>query len=112
MNVPRESLGRHLAVSLRGLSLRTDPTIEVRDRGLGIHPDDFSGTILALGQSDKGQKPYLIGMYGQGGSSTFDKCEYTIIVSRRHPDHLTGGQSDQVGWTVVRRTPQCTGTGL
>ena len=96
-------LGRHLAVSLRGQSLRTDPTIEVRDRGLGIHPDDFSGTILALGQSDKGQKPYLIGMYGQGGSSTFDKCEYTIIVSRRHPDHLTGGQSDQVGWTVVRR---------
>lgn len=96
-------LGQHLVVSLRGQSRRTDPTIEVRDYGLGIHPDDFSDTILALGQSDKGQKPYLIGMYGQGGSSTFDKCEYTIIVSRRHPNHRTDGRSDRVGWTVVRR---------
>lgn len=96
-------LAQHLVVSLRGQSRRTEPTVEVRDYGLGVHPDDFSDTILALGQSSKGEKPYLIGMYGQGGSSTFDKCEYTIIVSRRHPNHLADSQSDRVGWTIVRR---------
>ena len=99
-----QRLARHLVVTLRGQGRDSDPTIEVRDLGLGIHPKDFPDTILALGQSDKGQKPYLIGMYGQGGSSTFDKCEYTIIVSRRHTNHLPRGSSDRVGWTVVRRS--------
>lgn len=82
---------------------RTEPTIVVRDKGLGIHPNEFSSSIVSLGQSQKGQKPYLVGMYGQGGSSTFDKCQYTIIVSRRHPDHLLTGQADLLGWTIVRR---------
>ena len=99
-----QRLARHVVVALRGQGRDSDPTIEVRDLGLGIHPRDFPDTILALGQSDKGQKPYLIGMYGQGGSSTFDKCEYTIIVSRRHTRHLPSGESDRVGWTVVRRS--------
>jgi hypothetical protein len=82
---------------------RDTPTIVVRDRGIGIHPDDFANTIVSLGSSDKGQKLYLVGMYGQGGSSTFDKCEYTIIMSRRHPRHLPRGRPDLVGWTVIRR---------
>ena len=82
---------------------RREPTVVVRDRGIGIHPSEFDTTILAIGQSDKGDRPYLIGMYGHGGSSTFDKCEYTVILSRRRPSLLTPSQKDQVGWTVVRR---------
>ena len=101
--VARE-LAQHITVSFRGDGLRTDPAIEVRDKGMGIHPSEFPDTILALGQSDKGQKNYLVGMYGQGGSSTFDKCDFTVIVSRRHPDHLTNGQTDEVGWTIVRKS--------
>ncbi len=103
-----EATARQLAksvvtVTLRGARRDSDPTIEVRDFGLGIRPEDFAQTILALGQSDKGQKPYLIGMHGQGGSSTFDKCDYTIILSRRHPNHQLADLDDTVGWTVVRR---------
>ena len=82
------------------------PTIVVRDKGIGIHPDEFKETVLALGQSIKGQKPYLVGMYGQGGSSTFDKCEYTVIVSRRTPEYLDAGHEDSLGWTVVRKRLQ------
>ena len=69
------------------------PTVEVRDNGIGIHPTEFADTIVALGQSEKGQRPYLIGMYGQGGSSTFDKSKYTVIISRRHPDQLNDSQA-------------------
>ena len=97
-------LAQHVSVMFRGTGLTSSPTIEVRDKGVGIHPSVFSDTILALGQSDKGQKDYLVGMYGQGGSSTFDKCEYTVIVSRRHPDHLSDEQHDEVGWTIVRKS--------
>jgi len=82
---------------------KADPTVIVKDQGIGIHPNNFKATIVELGQSDKGQRPYLVGMYGQGGSSTFDKCDYTIIVSRRHPNFREEGQSDEVGWTIVRR---------
>ncbi len=97
-------LAQHVRVTIRGQQQGSDPTIDVRDFGLGIHPKEFANTILALGQSDKGRKPYLIGMYGQGGSSTFDKCDYTVIVSRRHPDHLSDEEHDEIGWTVVRRS--------
>ena len=91
-------------VSFKGKRRNSEPTIEVRDCGIGIHPSDFAGSILSLGQSDKGQKPYLVGMYGQGGSSIFDKCEYTVIVSRRHPQHLPAGRHDETGWTIVKRS--------
>ena len=96
-------LAQNVVVTFRGERRADEMTIAVRDHGLGIHPSDFANTILSLGQSDKGQKPYLIGMYGQGGSSTFDKCEYTIIVSRCHQQHLAPDSSDSIGWTVVRR---------
>ena len=103
-----ESAARRIAdrvvVTLRGD--RNSPTVIVRDRGIGIHPDAFKDTVVALGRSQKGQKPYLVGMYGQGGSSTFDKCEYTSIVSRRAPDYLETGHDDLLGWTVVRKRLQ------
>ena len=94
------SLADQVHLVLRGD--RDQPTVLVRDRGIGIHPSDFAESIVSLGQSDKGERPYLIGMYGQGGSSAFEKSEYTIIVSRRHPDLLNSRQ-DLAGWTIVRR---------
>ena len=94
------SLADQVQLVLRGD--RDRPTVLVRDRGIGIHPNDFPESIVSLGQSDKGERPYLIGMYGQGGSSAFEKAEYTIIVSRHHPDLLDGRQ-DLAGWTIVRR---------
>ena len=95
-------LAQHVQMILRGN--KSKPTIVIRDQGIGIHPKSFEQSIVSLGQSDKGQKPYLIGMYGQGGSSTFDKCEYTVIVSRLHPGLLKEEDEDQVGWTIVRRS--------
>ena len=97
------SIAQDVNVLFKGKRRNSTPTIEVMDRGIGIYPSDFSKTILALGQSVKGQKPYLIGMYGQGGSSTYDKCSYTIIVSRRHPKHLRNKEKSQAGWTIVRK---------
>jgi hypothetical protein len=99
---PSSSLSNLVSMHLTGGT--SDPTIAIVDEGIGVHPDDFDTTLLSLQQSSKGGKPYLIGMYGQGGSSTFDKSTYSVIVSRRHPDLLRGGQNDIGGFTVVRRS--------
>jgi len=73
------------------------PTIDVIDNGIGIAPKDFASTILSLQGSNKLKKPYLVGAFGQGGSSTIRFCDYTIIVSRRFDSPPT------VGFTVIRK---------
>lgn len=78
------------------------PTITIQDTGIGQHPTDLPDTILSLGASNKIGKQYLCGAYGQGGSSSFAWCKYTIIVSRQRPEH-TNGRPDLVGWTIIRQ---------
>lgn len=70
-------------------------TIEVRDYGIGITPERMPDTILSLNESNKWQKHYLAGTFGQGGSSTFASSTYTLIASR-YNDHPV------VGFTVVK----------
>jgi hypothetical protein len=41
----------------------------------------FYETILSLSEGNKWQKHYLAGIYGQGGSSTFAVCKYTLIAA-------------------------------
>jgi hypothetical protein len=59
-------------------------------------------TLLSLGQSDKADKPYLIGVFGQGGSSAFSVSEYSIVVTRRAPQILKPGEDGGAGWSIVR----------
>lgn len=74
----------------------------VRDRGMGQRPDRIHRTLLSLGQTDKADKPYMIGVFGQGGSSAFATSEYSIIISRRASD-LTGPGESGIGWSMVRQ---------
>lgn len=78
-------------------------TIETDDEGIGQRPDAFPETFLSLNEDGKITKPYLIGKYGQGGSNTFDFCEYAIIISQAS----TGGD---IGWSIVRFNERLDGT--
>jgi hypothetical protein len=69
---------------------------------MGQVPARMHETLLSLGQSDKADKPYLIGVFGQGGSSAFSVSEYSIIASRRAPVILKPGEGDGIGWSIVR----------
>jgi len=103
-----------IQVILDDSGVETRPTVTVVDRGIGIHPDDFHKTIVGLGGSLKRGKLFLLGAYGWGGSQTFAWCNgalesknieslpLALIVSRKNPELLTGGQRDEVGWTIVR----------
>ena len=55
--------------------------VTIEDNGIGIPLDKMQSTILSLGESNKLQKPYLIGAFGQGGSSTYAHCKYSVICS-------------------------------
>lgn len=79
-----------------------DFSVEIRDQGIGQAPERVHQTLLSLGNTDKADKPYLIGVFGQGGSSTYAASQYSVIVSRRSPQFLEG-KADGIGWTIVRK---------
>jgi hypothetical protein len=76
--------------------------VEIRDRGIGQAPERIHETLLSLGRTDKADKPYLIGVFGQGGSSTYAASQYSLVVSRR-PAQFLDGKLDGIGWTIVKK---------
>ncbi|HEX8467836.1 MAG TPA: hypothetical protein VF620_08535 [Allosphingosinicella sp.] len=94
-NKQRQDLAINTVVRLEAGEGTQSRLVSVIDRGIGIEPERLEGTILSLNESNKIQKHYLAGTYGQGGSSTFAFCKYVVIVSRREG-------SSHIGFTVVR----------
>ncbi|MBI2133628.1 hypothetical protein HYU11_03015 [Candidatus Woesearchaeota archaeon] len=66
-----------------------------RDRGIGLIKEEMPDTILALNSSNKFRKPFLIGQYGQGGSTTCAFSKYSIIITRKAESH-------EIAFTVIR----------
>ncbi len=97
----RRSLGEQLQIWLDESGEEKRPTVVIADAGLGQHPADFPKTLLSLNESNKVAQPWNMGTYGQGGAVTFGWSRATIILSRRHPNHLDG-RDDRVGWAIVR----------
>src|SRR5690606_11707580 len=60
-------------------------------------------TLLSLGQTDKADKPYMIGLFGQGGSSAYAASEISTVVSRRAADLITSDESTDIGWTIGKQ---------
>lgn len=77
--------------------------VAIRDEGMGQEPGDVHKTLLSLGQTDKADKPYMIGVFGQGGSSAFAASEVSTILSRRAPDLVQSTGDSGIGWTIVRQ---------
>lgn len=77
-------------------------SVEVRDEGIGQGPKRIHETLLSLGRTDKADKPYLIGVFGQGGSSTYFSSRYSVLLSRRH-SRVLDGAVDGIGWSIVRK---------
>ncbi len=101
----RRHLAERLSVTVRESGVRKRPTLVVQDAGIGQHPDAFSRTLLSLNENNKVNRPELMGAFGQGGSSVFAFAAYSAFVSRRDPSLLGPGDSDEVGWTIVRYDP-------
>lgn len=97
----RHELADRVVVRLLEGQSRRKPTVEVRDQGIGLRPNQFGETILGLGGSNKIDKRFLAGAYGQGGSTALAFSPHgTLIVSRRQPE--LEDVEDRVGITFVR----------
>jgi hypothetical protein len=77
-------------------------SVTIRDHGMGQVPRMMHKTLLSLGRSDKTDKPYLIGVFGQGGSSAFSVSEYSVVVARRAKEIQKPGEDNGAGWSIVR----------
>jgi hypothetical protein len=94
-------LARQLRVRLLWDKVAREFTVAIEDDGIGQPPALVHKTLLSLGSTTKADKPYLIGVFGQGGSSAYAVSKYSWVVSRRAKD-LLQGQDDGVGWTVIK----------
>lgn len=61
------------------------PTFDIIDKGIGVSGSDFSKTLLSINRGNKlsSDKKYLIGAFGQGGSTSLPFAEATIIISKK-----------------------------
>src|SRR5262249_46033204 len=95
-----------IVISILESDNKRQPTIEVRDRGIGLTPSLVPKTILNLGGGNKVDKMYLAGAYGQGGSTALafspDGC---LFVVRRQLDLLPPEEGDLIGVTFARFNP-------
>jgi len=65
--VSRQDLADEIVIRVFESASKKEPTVEVRDYGVGIVPAALPLTILSLNAENKITKPYLAGAYGQGG---------------------------------------------
>lgn len=94
-------LARQLRVRLSHDKLTKEFTVSIEDEGIGQSPESMHRTLLSLGSTTKADKWYLIGVFGQGGSSAYAVSKYSWVVSRRASDILQG-ESAGAGWTVIK----------
>ena len=95
-------IARQIRVRLLRSTRPTQYTVAIEDEGIGQAPLAMHETLLSLGSSDKGDKPYLIGVFGQGGSSAYQASTYSSVVSRRAPQLRSATEDGDVGWTIVK----------
>lgn len=99
----RQPLADQVVIRLLEGSQKRRPTIAIRDLGVGLTASQVPKSILSLSGSNKIDKPYLAGAYGQGGSTVLAfSPNGTLFASRRQPDLLPSGEPDRVAVTFAR----------
>jgi hypothetical protein len=99
----RQPLADNVVVTLLDGDHKRRPSVMIRDLGVGLTPSLIPSTILSLSGTNKIDKPYLAGAYGQGGSTVLAFSPGgALFVSRRQPDLLGNGGADVVAVTFAR----------
>lgn len=85
-----------IIVAVNDGSKKNTPTFDVLDYGTGISGELFSKTILSLhgGNKINEEQSYLIGTFGQGGSTSLSFAYATIIISK---------VNDEIYFTIIKK---------
>jgi HSP90 family molecular chaperone len=76
-------LARQLRVRLIFDKVKREFTVAIEDDGIGQPPALIHRTLLSLGSTTKADKWYLIGVFGQGGSSAYAVSKFLGALSSR-----------------------------
>lgn len=99
-----EKLSDKVRVLLHDSGNQNKPTVEIRDKGIGLEAEQFSKTILELNGSNKINKLHLMGAFGQGGSTALAYNNYTIIISKP-AFKKDERKKSKLSFTIVRINP-------
>ena len=94
-------LAKKLRVRLLWHKTAKEFSVGIEDDGLGQPPALMHKTLLSLGSTTKADKWYLIGVFGQGGSSAYAVSKYSWVLSRRAED-LLQGETDGAVFTIIK----------
>lgn len=97
-----DDISSRIQVTLRDSDRADKPTVDIRDRGIGILPEECGDTILSLNKNRKLRKLFLAGAFGQGGSTALAYSHFTAVFSRKVK---TNGKSNPFWFTIVRFNP-------
>ncbi len=97
-----DELARRVHVTFRDSERSDKPTVDIRDHGVGLLPEEFGISILSLNKNRKLRKLFLAGAFGQGGSTALAYSPYTAVFSRKAS---IDGKSGSFCFTVVRFNP-------
>lgn len=97
-----EDISSRIHVTLRDSDRDDKPTVDIRDYGIGILPEEFGDSILSLNKNRKLRKLFLAGAFGQGGSTALAYAPFTAIFSRKSK---TESASFPMSFTIVRFNP-------
>ena len=89
-------LSRRMGIVLSDSGNEDAPTIDSFDNGVGLTPEEMPNTILSLHEGNKANKRYLMGAFGQGGSSTLAFSKFVVIFSRAQHS------PERVGFTIAK----------
>lgn len=95
-----QDLAKKIRVTLMDSEKDNQPTVEIRDMGIGLTSEQFKTTILSLHGGNKLHKLYLMGAYGQGGSTALSFSNFSIIISKPSIGNVTN--MGKVSFTIVR----------
>lgn len=98
-----QDLSKNVSVTLLDSDHSDLPTVDIRDQGVGLLPQEFGDSILSLNKNRKLKKLFLAGAFGQGGSTALAHSQYTVIFSRRAA--LEGESAGPLAFTLVRYNP-------
>lgn len=97
-----DDIASRVLVTLRDSDRDDKPTVDIRDRGVGLLPEEFGESILSLNKNRKLRKLFLAGAFGQGGSTALAYSPFTAIFSRKTGSN---GSSHPLSFTIVRFNP-------
>lgn len=83
-------------VAVNDGSKSNKPTFDIIDKGTGLLGSEFENTILSIDHGNKlsRDKSYLIGAFGQGGSTSLPFTYATIILSKKN---------GHISFTIIKR---------